>query len=440
MMRKNILMLMVSATVLTATPAFSTKDNEQSSWSWADLASGTLSHTKLFFTTLFDPFIGDDAQTFVNNQITALTEDSVEDYVYDKTAKVLTTIKNNPYASLQTTLTLTPVGQYIPLLNFGVNAVANIKQTKMFYDLASTLNSNNLLNKTLRMALYTGGIYALTQIPMAAAHEFNTYTQAKNHYTPGECSRESRQWIMPIKTCIEKGGSFAECKTQNPYTGNGNTQVDIFTRHLSNTEDFDPVSKVLFGDNYEGGKTCFFTSLNTESKVTKLCFKNLNNPSDRSIEVVNINLSNAHEGLNSGETGIHVAAISSYNECGYFPPHEKNPTTLEGNPICVLTAIKPGGEVTQICFDPTNPGAVTLKVNEDFGLNFEDNGDNKPVSLIIKNPKKVGLNIEPVQKITSGNEVTKTDDIICENGKCYKKVIVECPNKLLTKNTNKDEL
>jgi hypothetical protein len=243
--------------------------------------------------------------------------------------------------------------------------------------------------------------------------------------------------MSPVSKCLYAGGSLEQCQRQIP---DSHSIYDLgkdmyaFTRHASANAELDPVSIVQL----DGQKTCFLTALDTKSPVTKTCFDSLTNLDTRSVEVVpDLSLLRAHEGLQPGQSvrhvGLHLLYGGSHSaSCGHFSQASAK-YELGEKPACLLTALRPGGDVTQMCFDPNNPETLTVKPVEGISLNFEDNGG-KPVSIVIKDPSKLGLNVKP--EIVPPSQDSKTPSVVegekvCEQGKCYeyRKVEVPCNGK-----------
>lgn len=113
-----------------------------------------------------------------------------------------------------------------------------------------------------------------------------------------------------------------------------------------------------------------------------------------------MNLRNAHEGLEPATSfrhmGLHLNDLRfGSKSCGTF--HERPADYKLGEETaCVLTAMTSQGEVSQMCFDPQQPESMTLKKTDSIALEFK--ADGKPVSIIVKDPKKLGLNVDPDQK------------------------------------------
>ena len=95
-----------------------------------------------------------------------------------------------------------------------------------------------------------------------------------------------------------------------------------------------------------------------------------------------------------GRSVRHVAIHQNDEACGGF--HENSaPTDVGDNAVCLLTALKPGGKVSQTCYDPKKFSTITVK--EAVGevelalMELTFKGDGKPTAIVIKNPKLFGL-------------------------------------------------
>jgi len=139
-------------------------------------------------------------------------------------------------------------------------------------------------------------------------------------------------------------------------------------------------------------RNCFYSALSGQTDVTRTCFTDLGNPNTRTVErVEEMFLSEAHEGLEPGQSVQHIGMFKDAKACGFF--HEvKSNFNLGDNPVCLLTSLKPRDTVSQVCFDPSHPESVVLKPMQ--GISLSHPGD-EPVSIVIEKPEELGLNLEP---------------------------------------------
>lgn len=359
----------------------------------------------------------------------------------DKVIAVGRVLKDNPAEAVSVglgmTIGWTDVAQVAPTVTTAVvTAVNSVRQTKLLYSLAQSIEGEKWVSKTLRFGLYAGAVCVLAAAPAAAALEWNSLADAKAHYSnPISCYDDpdyGSDWLKvmdPVTKCLKDGGSLETCQTQIPGLHGAyavGRDLYAFTRHESANPDLNPVSIVQLNNQ----QTCFLTALNTESPVTKTCFPSLTNLDVRTVEVVpGLTLMRAHEGLAAGQSVRHAGLhLGGHASCGYFGEAPAK-YTLGDKPACLLTALTPGGEVTQMCFDPQNPETLTVKPVEGISLDFKDNGG-QPVSIIIKDPSKFGLDTKPVISKNSNPPLEsslKEGDRVCEGNKCYRLEKVEIP-------------
>lgn len=194
--------------------------------------------------------------------------------------------------------------------------------------------------------------------------------------------------------CLKEGKAFGDCAKL--VRGAFEKDLYVFTHHPTDT-----VSIVQLGENQ---KVCFLTALSQDSEVTKTCFTDIHLPETRTTELLaGMKLSRAHEGLSKGHSVRHVGLHSHSRGCGSFD-EKLAEMNLGDKPSCLLTAFKPDGPVTQTCYNPENPSVVTVKEINGLSLSFTSNGE--PVSIVVNDPKLLGLD--------PSGEVGSKPDCVCE--------------------------
>jgi hypothetical protein len=253
---------------------------------------------------------------------------------------------------------------------------------------------------------------ALFHAPGVMAKDWTSYSDAKAHYSGGGCSSLRVKQISPSVKCLEDGKGLSACHELIPQ----GVEFDLyeFARHPSQDSKLDPVSITKFGAK----KICFYTALVHDGKVTETCFSDLKRPDDRTVKIADMSLVKAHEGLEAGKSISHVAIDPLMRDaCGSFRTTQTR-NDLGEVPTCLLTALTPEGEVSQLCFDPENPSFLTLKEAKGISLSFEKNG--KPVSLIVKDPKALGLKVSADVRdivVPKTKELQDTEEEIQQNKK-----------------------
>ncbi len=359
---------------------------------------------------------GKEVLKATQDQITEIRTDGLLTYTANKTKKLVKAIAKNPLDTVTVgggvLLAWTRGGEVMPLLGPCLKGVSNLKLSKGLANLASSMTVRTRSGKLAKFALYSTAIFCIAAIPGGEALEWSSYKDARAHYNPNRiCSEDP--WptvITPAYTCLHNGKSLEECRTLIPTGQTVGDDIYIFARHPTSDARFDPVSIVKLQD----GQTCFYTSLTADSPVTKTCFPNMKVLATRTVETVpELTLSEAHEGLKSGQGMRHIGLHLKGNKgsCGGFHEMTTDYDNLGEEPICLLTALKSGGEVTQMCFNPKQPESLTLK-SSDASLTF-DESDGRPFSLIIKDPKSQGLNVLPDVKPENSE---KSSDITKEQG------------------------
>jgi len=363
----------------------------------------------LFVATLVTPTNNlEDAQQFCKaqrkktfetfqEQLAQVKKKGVLGYTGEKVSILLEGIKDHPLDAVvysgAVLLGWTDVEKSLPVLPLVITTVSNFKLSKDLKVFASSITGETLPTKVMKMLVGGTAIYMVASVPVGAALEWNNYAAAKAHYSGGPCPQDPWDTIMtPASACLEEGGSLNECRILIPAGKTVGNDLYIFTRHPTTSEGLDPVSVVKL---HEEGKTCFHTALTSKSPVTETCFEQLNNPSTRTVRALSdMTLAQAHEGLNAGQSMRHIGLhLNDKSGCGTFNEASAQ-YGLGEEPICLLTALKSGGDVTQMCFNPNQPESLILKKNNDVSLTFDSN-DPRPVSIVIKRPKEIGLDVGP---------------------------------------------
>jgi hypothetical protein len=340
---------------------------------------------------------GEDVVESIKTQIKQIRTDGPLTYTANKGKSLVKGIVRNPLDTVTfvggALLVWTGAEEAFPLLRPCVTTVSNFKLGKGLTNLASSMSVKTRSGKLAKFAVYSTAIFCIASVPVTGALEFSSYTQARSHYSGGPCPSNPWEAVMtPASSCLRTGKSLEECRALIPTGRTTGDDLYIFTRHSTTDASLDPVSVVKL----YGGKTCFYTALTSGSPVTETCFPSMSDLATRIVKAVpELTLTKAHEGLSPGQSvrhiGLHLRGLGG--SCGTF--HEM--TTgydLGEEPICLLTALRSGGDVTQMCFNPRQPESLTLRRNEDASLTFDDS-DGRPFSLVIRDPKKQGLNVLP---------------------------------------------
>lgn len=349
----------------------STRDTHRST-SWVDLAKLPI----LFTKSLFEPFTNENAQNFYQKQVTQIKKKKITGYTWNVVQHIGRTIKEHPLNAFILTgamlLGCTEIGNYTKLLPAAIVTANTIKNGKFLKSLANSIDNKTLIGRVVKIAFYGGAaLYFLSSIPIASASLKDC-----------TCDKSLIGLMNPLMQCIQNGGNLHECRASMPEETLN--EFYVFARH-----DNDHFSLVQLNKN----KTCIYTALEKTSDVTKTCFIDLENPDSWTVErVQGFPLTKTIEGLAPGQKveyfGIEIT--STDYACGYNPIREAD-YDLGNQPLCQLTALKPSGDVSQVCFDPKHPQSLTLKQLNGFSLIHPGNG---PISVVIKNPEEFGLKID----------------------------------------------
>lgn len=327
-----------------------------------------------FVATLFEPFFftPKQCQTKLQDIVKNIQKEGVTGIM----RKVGNAIKNHPldiFVLAGVSLSQAEIMQSrVLIVSF---ATANAARTaQVFTSLAKELKDKTLVGRVLKVALYGSAVYTISSIPLAAALEWNTLSEAKNYYKGGACQEPFATAIQPSSLCLQAGKSFEECRELIPedYTND----LYVFTRHPSKAVSIIKINK----------EVCIFTALNKDSGVTKVCFPDINKPDIRTVEqVLTLTLEDSYKDLNEGKSIRHIGLHKGPKSCGTF--HEKTAVTTIDQATCIYTSLHPEAEVSKTCFDPKNPTQITLREAKDVHLSFQ--ADGKPVSIVFTNQQVV---------------------------------------------------
>ena len=295
-------------------------------------------------------------------------------------------------------LGMTNIGESLPLIPVVLATAGAVRNSKALTQLAKTFESPSFIDKSIKFALWGLAGYTITyafSFPAAAALEWNSAADARDHYSGrGPCLNQFAQAMSDTHNCLKEGKAFGDCAKL--VRGAFEKDLYVFTHHPTDT-----VSIVQLGENQ---KVCFLTALSQDSEVTKTCFTDIHLPETRTTELLaGMKLSRAHEGLSKGHSVRHVGLHSHSRGCGSFD-EKLAEMNLGDKPSCLLTAFKPDGPVTQTCYNPENPSVVTVKEINGLSLSFTSNGE--PVSIVVNDPKLLGLD--------PSGEVGSKPDCVCE--------------------------
>jgi len=253
---------------------------------------------------------------------------------------------------------------------------------------ASSVKGDTLVKKSIKATLYGGIVYLIASFPIAAA-EWDSLAQAKAHYKH-PCPPSMGNSMKPAGECLEQVGAKIEtCRALLP--ADATHVVSLFSRHTTKNPELDPVSITKWDES----RVCFYTALDAQSSVTKLCFRDMKNLDNRIVsKASSMPLAQAHAGLQPGDTIVLLEVTKPEKHpttCASFIPLQSDNTTPPT--ACVLTALEQGGPVSQICFNPDRPEVMTLKSLPSVQL--QQPGQTEPVSILILNPHEMGLNVAP---------------------------------------------
>ena len=155
------------------------------------------------------------------------------------------------------------------------------------------------------------------------------------------------------------GRSLDKCHHDITETPEGVTvTIKTFTRHENPSAELDPVTMTEY--SHKGESVCHYSALDPKQPVTKVCFPKVGS-AEHTVEVLEkMTMKKVYEGLAPGKSSDAVAIFGNRG-CGYFPGSTATPKMSDNvNPICVHSQVNPYDIVTKICFDPSDPGRMTV--------------------------------------------------------------------------------
>lgn len=232
-----------------------------------------------FVTTLFDPFINEDAQNFYSNQINEVQNKGIVGYTSNKATDFYNLMAKNSLGDNLTLisavgLTWTGLGEYLPVAPVVLTTFNTFKTTKSYVDLGNSVLENSVsheyLKKTMRIALYGLAIYGVSSLPIAYGHQVLTNCKVPDGTFSGSCTDiqvspyQSTDPLVPNTSCKLS----ALCKTthesikpkenilfydylETPILGNNNGTLTVNGYSMKKPENF---QCVLPEGSYQ--KTC----------------------------------------------------------------------------------------------------------------------------------------------------------------------------------------
>lgn len=260
---------------------------------------------------------------------------------------------------------------------FLLNGTANILATAVH-------GTGYVMNKTAKILTYGLLIQTAFATNLEMRSNFNTYQDGVNYYSGGPCRNTAlSRSLRDFRSCMNKKAPLDTCFGEF----SNEPVLDIYTRHVSQ-EGSQPVSKL----QTTGGskKICVDTALTPQSTVTRTCFNNLDNPTEREVKVMGYKMDRSHQGLNEGETKYFVSVAQGDNSCATTATLPSN-RDLGNKPLCVFTSPQQGDTVTQFCMDPKNPSNIVVKpADKTIQLDFPTTGG--PTSLVVPNAQDTLIN------------------------------------------------
>ncbi|MBA4750313.1 MAG: hypothetical protein H2057_06830 [Alphaproteobacteria bacterium] len=365
---------------------------------------GLVGGVKLFFTSLFEPFIDDKAQAFYQTQKDAIQNQGVFGYGKDFVMTQAQWIRNNPLDATFDTISLsgifvfghTNMAETYPQLLTAYQALAVARPVTAVLKDISSQDLEKWLPRLIEASAYSATLYLVAQFPVIAdAASFNSYAEARRAYGGYGCSIDQQilSEASEVAHCLKESGSTLEiCQAKLPDHPGLTRDLYVFTRHPSVTHpSLDPITVERIAVN----QTCIQSALSPDSPVTQICYTGQLSPTS-TFEITRLDglsLRQGHEGLNSGESARHVGIHHAGNSCGLF---NKAPASydLGDKPLCFKSATESGGPVTQLCVDPTRPEVMTVKeVPTDSSMVFPKDGS--PAFQVIDSGKTHTLDTAP---------------------------------------------
>lgn len=365
---------------------------------------GVMGGIKLFFTSLFEPFINDQAQAFYHTQWEAMQHQGVVGYGKDLVMTQAQWAKDHPMDAVLDTVSLsgavilghTNIAATYPQLLTAYQTLGIARPVAAVFNDLPSQDARKWLPRLLEASAYSVTLYLVSQLPMGAeAASFNSYADARRTYSGYGCPIDQQivSDATDVGRCLAEPGSTLEmCRTRLPNYPGLEKDLYVFTRHPHVTNpSLDPVSVTRLDLN----QTCIQSALSPNTPVTQICYKGELIPTS-AFKVTRLNdltLSQGHEGLESGESARHLGIRHGGYGCGLF---NKAQTTydLGKQPLCFKSATERGGPVTQLCVDPARPEVMTVKeVTSDTSLIFPDDGS--PAFQVIVPSRKSGIDIHP---------------------------------------------
>lgn len=255
----------------------------------------------------------------------------------------------------QKVITLSP--EALTLVEFAVVLSLDNRLVTLAWMVAHTVSYSNKLLKTAH-SIEANGIWK-TGIKIALfaliIHQVSAMVLEVNTHVK-QCIGLN-QVLQPPLDCFKAGRKTAECMAlvDDRYPN----EIYAITRHS-----YGPSTLVI--TDPKSTSACFFTGINTTDYVTRACFPDLNNLMAGKFDLMpQVKLGEFYNQLENDTSMVHVVMQPLWpwegDPCSFI---HKRPADFDlgKTPACILLDPLGKRKFMQLCFDPSNPTAVTMRI------------------------------------------------------------------------------
>lgn len=231
---------------------------------------------------------------------------------------------------------------------------------------AHSIEANGIWKTGIKIALFALMIHQVS----AMALEVNTHVK--------QCIGLN-QAIQPPLDCFKAGRKTAECTAlvDDRYPN----EIYAITRHS-----YGPSTLVV--TDPKSTFACFFTGINKTDYMTRTCFPDLNNLTLGRVDLMPpVKLGEFYNQLKNDSSMIHVVMKPLWpwegDPCAFI---HKRPADFDlgRTPACILMDPLNEGKFLQLCFNPTDPIAVTMRMPQ--RVIYDSKYEGQPNAFVISNP------------------------------------------------------
>lgn len=344
---------------------------------WYDIVK---SAPRLFVSTLFEPFTNEDAQAFLQEQQEQIESRGLVSYTWTHLRALSHHVYEHPLETLSLTGTVAlghvPTEREASLLLLSLSVVDLVKTANGIRARSETDPSlvGRVSNRSQFLGLGIVTIGLLSALPKVGALDWASLQELKNLHPDGVNEKNLNDEMLSFEACIDETQSLQQCLNKLP---SGTVDAYVLSHHHSG---------VLSNVKFQNETTCLSIAHQASEAALQVCYNSPTNFTSYTLEPLNISLP---QELPSGASFVHIEILLENKKPLSFLKETRPSYDLGSKPICILIKATKSAPSLQLCFNPNDAASMTLeKAPEGIHLMSQKG----PVSVIIDNPERFGLN------------------------------------------------